>query len=348
MQFASDNWAGAHPKIVQGLIELTEGFAPAYGGSSLDQAVVVRFNEIFEREVQVFFVGTGTCANALALAAVNRPGGVVFCHREAHLVEDECGATEYLTGGARLYQVAGRLGRIDLGNLARAVDRHAAAHIRHGQPMAVSLTQATEIGTVYRPEQIALLGAFCHEHALPLHMDGARFANALITLGLTPAQMTWKQGVDIVSFGATKNGCWCAEALIFMDPAMATQTAFLRKRAAQHFSKSRFISAQFMAYFENDLWLQLARHANATASRLAEAIRDSKSIRLAWQPEANEVFAVMRRSTAEWLKSRGADFYSWRLPHLHTESIGEDEDLFRFVTNFSTTNEEVERFCALI
>ena len=348
MQFASDNWAGAHAKIVQALIDQTEGFAPAYGASALDRSVGEIFNAIFEREVAVFFVATGTASNALALAAVNQPGGVVFCHREAHMVEDECGAAEYLTGGARLHPVAGALGRLDLTELTDAVDRHDAAMVRAGQPMAVSLSQASEVGTIYQLEDIAKVATFCRQRGLPLHMDGARFANALVTLNVTPAEMTWKQGVDLVSFGATKNGCWCAEALVFMRPEMAAHAAFLRKRAAQLISKSRFIAAQFTAYFENDLWLDLARHANAAARRLADAIGSSENARLAWQPQANEVFAVIRRDKAAHLRACGATFLPWRLPHLSNVQMGDAESLYRLVTSFATSHDEIERFCALI
>ncbi|NJA04724.1 low specificity L-threonine aldolase [Methylococcaceae bacterium WWC4] len=344
MNFASDNWAGAHPAIAQQLLAASAGFAAPYGASELDRAVEQRFNELFEREVAVYFVGTGTAANSLALAAINRPGGVTFCHREAHMLEDECGAPEFFTHGARLAAVDGELGKLDPAKLAAEIRRFPADFIHAGQPMAVSITQASEIGTVYRPDEIAAIAEVAQTHGLPLHMDGARFANALVALNLTPADMTWKLGVDIVSFGATKNGCWCAEALVFMNPAAAKDLPFIRKRAAQLFSKSRFIAAQFQAYLHDGLWLALARHANAMAARLQQGIAASARARLAWPAEANEVFAILTKADAARLRSAGAVFYPWNPPHAVPGLLAEHETLVRLVASFATQPDDVERF----
>ena len=231
-----------------------------------------RFTEIFEREVAVFFVGTGTAANSLSLAAFNQPGGISFCHREAHVIEDECGAPEYLIGRLAAACRRWRAGQASTpDNLERAIGRFAPEFVHCGRPMAVSITQATEVGTVYSLDEIEAISAIAKQHDLPLHMDGARFANALVALDTTPAEMTWKRGVDILSFGGTKNGCWCAEAVVLFDLDRAEELAFLRKRAAQLFSKSRFIAAQFDAYFEDDLWLETAapcqRHGRAAGGR---------------------------------------------------------------------------------
>ncbi|PAQ02771.1 low specificity L-threonine aldolase [Mesorhizobium mediterraneum] len=348
MNFASDNWAGAHPSIAAGLSAHAGGFSTAYGDGALDQAVYQRFNEIFEREVAVFFVATGTAANSLSLTTYNKSGGISFCHRESHVIEDECGAPEYFTGGSRLYAVDGALGKIDPNKLEAAVDRFAPEIVHSGRPMAVSITQSTEVGTIYSLNEIARISAIAKHHKLPLHMDGARFANALVALETTPAEMTWKRGVDILSFGGTKNGCWCAEAVVLFDLDRARELAFLRKRAAQLFSKSRFVAAQFEAYFKDGLWLDTARHANAKAARLAAAIGDSPSARLAWLPQANEVFAVMKKAEAERVQMAGAAFYDWHKPHDFDGHIGEDEALYRFVTSFATTAEEVDRFGRLI
>jgi threonine aldolase len=348
MFFASDNWAGAHPAIAENLQRHSGGFAAAYGTSDLDKAIERKFNEIFEREVAVYFVGTGTAANSLALAAVNRPGGVSFCHREAHLIEDECGAPEYFTGGARLQPVEGALGRLDPNSLRHELNRFPPGFVHAGQPMAVSITQATEVGTVYALDAIEEIAGVCREYSLPLHMDGARFANALVSLGCTPAQMTWKAGVDIVSFGATKNGCWCAEALVFLNPVDAEHLPFIRKRAAQLFSKTRFIAAQFHAYFEDGLWLAMAGHANRMAALLADTMRQKEGIRLAWEPQANEVFALMDENKARNLQAAGAIFYDWNLPHAHTIDLGESERLYRFVTSFATAEADVVQFGKLL
>ncbi len=348
MNFASDNWAGAHPLISQRLLEASAGFAAAYGASELDRQIEQRFNELFEREVAVYFVSTGTAANSLALAAVNRPGGVSFCHREAHMLEDECGAPEFFTHGARLAPVDGDHGKIDPHHLQAEIQRFPPDFVHAGQPMAVSITQATEIGTLYQPDEISAIAEIAKQYNLPLHMDGARFANALVALDLTPAEMTWKRGVDIVSFGATKNGCWCAEALIFMDPNMGRDLPFIRKRAAQLFSKSRFIACQFETYLQDDLWLKLARHANAMAQCLATGIIQSSNVRLAWQPKANEVFAIFDKAHVELLREQGAVFYLWNPPRANPNLLQSDEVLVRLVTSFATEEGQVERFIALL
>ncbi|MEQ1938205.1 low specificity L-threonine aldolase [Mesorhizobium sp. CN5-321] len=346
MFFASDNWAGAHPRIADSLSANAEGFAAAYGNGSLDKAVAERFNEIFEREVSVFFVATGTAANSLAMASLTRPGGIVLAHREAHMIEDESGAPEYLTGGARVKPVDGALGRIEPALLDRAIRQPATRFPHGGQAVAVSITQSTESGTVYSLEEIEAIGAIARGHGLPFHMDGARFANALVSLGTTPAEMTWKRGVDVLSFGGTKNGCWCAEAVVFMDPKAAKEFPFLRMRAGQLFSKSRFVAAQFDAYLKDGLWLETARHSNALAAQLAKAIEGSGLARLGWKPQANEVFAVIRSEAAERLKKAGAVFYEWDAPA--GLDLAADERLFRFVTSFATTQQDVDRFAELI
>jgi threonine aldolase len=352
MFFASDNWAGVHPRVAENLQRHSGGFASAYGSSDLDRAVEQRFNAIFEREVAVFFVGTGTAANALALAAINRPGGVTLCHREAHMIEDECGAPEYFTGGARLHPVDGiglaGVGKMDPAKLRRELDRFPPDFVHAGQPMAVSVTQATEAGTLHTLDEIAAIADVARGRGLPLHMDGARFANALVALGCTPAEMTWKAGVDIVSFGATKNGCWCAEALVFLDPAQARQLPYIRKRAAQLFSKTRFMAAQFDAYLDDDVWLGSARHANAMAARLADLLRQADGIRLLWEPQANEVFPVMTKARMAQFEAAGVRFYPWNPPHGLEEMIGEDERLCRFVTSFATLDDHIGAIEALI
>ncbi|MDO8843426.1 low specificity L-threonine aldolase [Methylicorpusculum sp.] len=348
MFFTSDNWAGVHPAIAQRLSEESSGFSAAYGASELDKRVEKRFNTLFEREVAIFFVGTGTAANALALAAVNRPGGVSFCHREAHMIEDECGAPEFFTHGARLAPVDGENGKIDPGNLKAEIARFPPNFIHAGQPMAISITQATEIGTLYQRDEIKAIAAIAKAKQLPLHMDGARFANALAALNLTPAEMTWQCGVDIVSFGATKNGCWCAEALVFMEPGMAKDLPYIRKRAAQLFSKTRFIAGQFDAYLDDDLWLNLARHANAMADYLQKGIEQAQNARLAWHTQTNEVFCIMTKDFAAYLKQQGALFHEWNPPRAKAGLLAENEVLTRLVTSFATEKAHVDRFIELL
>jgi threonine aldolase len=346
--FASDNWAGAHPKIAAALSAHAGGYEPAYGSGELDKSVYRRFSEIFERDVEVFFVATGTAANALSMIACNRIGGVAFCHAEAHMTVDEFGALGFFTGGARTAPVPGTLGRIDALALDRAIARYSADLMQAGQPMAVTITQATEIGTIYALDDIAAVSAAAKKHRLPLHMDGARFANALAALGVTPAEMTWKNGVDIVSFGGTKNGCWMAEAVVVLNPELGRDLPMLRQRAGQTFSKSRFMAAQFEAYLADDLWLETARHANAMTARLADTLRASNRVRLAWEPQANEVFAIVGREKAEQMRAAGARFHEWGVPQSFDGDVAEGEAIYRFVTSFATTADDVDKFGALI
>lgn len=348
MIFASDNWAGAHPAIARRLLDESAGFSSPYGCSELDELVEQKFSELFEREVAVFFVGTGTAANSLALASVNRPGGVAFCHREAHMVEDECGAPEFFTHGARLVPVDGDNGKMDPHHLQAEINRFPPGFVHSGQPMAISVTQATEIGTLYQSEEITAISKIAQAKGLPLHMDGARFANAVAALQLTPAELSWKLGVDILSFGATKNGCWCAEALVYMNPEMAKDLPFIRKRAGQLFSKTRFIASQFDAYLQDNLWLALAAHANAMGQRLQDGIRQSRHARLAWHAETNEIFCIVDKAKAAWLRQQGAVFYDWNPPHAKQDDIAEHEVLLRLVTSFASQPQQIDRFVELL
>lgn len=344
MFFASDNWAGAHTAINERLMRESTRFAAAYGTSDLDKAIEQKFNEIFEREVAVFFVGTGTAANSLALASIARPGGITFCHSEAHVIEDECGAPIYFSNASRLMQAAGPHGKMLPENLKAAINRFPPGSIHQGQPMAITMTQATEAGTVYSLDEIETIGQIAKKFNLPLHMDGARFANALTALDTTAAEMTWKRGVDILSFGGTKNGCWCAEAIVYMDPKMAEDLPFIRKRSAQLFSKTRFMAAQFEAYFQDNLWLDLARQANAMASRLRKGFAASNSARLAWPTQSNELFVVINKQKAETARAKGAHFYDWVVPQDMQGTLTPDETLIRLVTSFATVETDVDQF----
>lgn len=346
MIFVSDNWAGAAPEISQALSDNAQGMVPAYGTSDLDERVRQNFNEIFEHEVSVFFVGTGTVANSLALASMNKPGGILMCHREAHIIEDECGAPEFFTSGCRLLAIDGADGKMDIDLLTREMKRVHEIFVHHGQPMGVSMTQATEAGTIYSLEETARIADIAHGVDVPLHMDGARFANAMVQLGATPAEMTWKQGVDVMSFGGTKNGCWCAEALIFFNPKLAEQMPYLQKRAGQLYSKSRFITAQFEAYFNNNLWVELATYANGMADQLRAGMAASNRIRTAWNGQANEIFAIMQSRDAAKLQQVGARFAEWEAPHNLAGSLGDNEKMYRFVTSFATTKEDIDQFFA--
>lgn len=346
MIFSSDNWSGAHPAVAEALAREAGVAGAAYGNSEADGRVARHFAEIFEREVSVFFVGTGTAANALALAAFARPGGVILCHDDAHIRVDECGAPEFFAT-ARLSTVPGAAGRMDLAALAAALDAFDPAFVHGGQPMAVSISQATEAGTFYRLEEIAAVAALAHGRGLPLHMDGARFANAAAALGASPADMTWRAGVDVLSFGATKNGCWCAEAILFFDPQKAAEFAFVHKRGGQLFSKTRFIAAQFEAYLKDGLWLRLAAQSNAMADRLRDGLKASATgARLAWPTQGNEVFAIVPDALIATARAAGAQFYDW--PADSAADLSSDETMIRLVTSWNTTDEEVDSLLRIV
>lgn len=349
MIFASDNWAGASDRVMAALTEQAGHVTPAYGTDALSKTVAQRFNEIFEREVTVFFVGTGTAANALAIASYCRPGGVVFGHAQAHILVDEANALEFLGGGAKVVGLEGQGGKLTPQALADGLARHPRGGFHHGQPVAVSLSQITELGQAYSPDEIAAVAAVARERDLAVHMDGARFAGAVAGLGLSPAEVTWKAGVDVLSFGGTKNGCLAAEAVVFFDPAGARDFGFARQRVGHGFSKAWFIAAQFAAYLEDGHWLDLARQTNARAARLAEAIRSSDGARLALEPAANEVIAVLQSSLDDRLKAAGAVYYPWSAAGLPADVLpGGDEVLVRFVTSFRTSDDEIDRFAAVV
>ncbi len=348
MIFSSDNWAGVHPAISEALAKAGGGFDPAYGSGDWDKRVADRFNAIFERDVAVFFVATGTAANSLALASVARPGGIIFASQDAHILTDESGAPEYLSGGSRVRAVDGPVAKIDPDKLEAALAHFVDAPVHFGQPGAISITQATEAGTVYSLDEIGAISAIAKREKLPLHMDGARFANALVSLGCSPAEMTWKRDVDMLSFGGTKNGCWCAEAVVFFDPEKARDFPFYRMRAGQLHSKSRFIAAQFDAYLSDDLWLKSAGHANAMTAALADAFAHSGRARLPFAPQANELLPIMPKATVKRLQEAGARFYDWHPQPGFDGEIGDDEVMCRFVTSFATTEEDVAAFGRLL
>ncbi|MFZ1814052.1 MAG: low specificity L-threonine aldolase [Rhizobiaceae bacterium] len=347
MYFASDNCAGAAPQITEALARHSGGFMESYGDSKLDAAVQRSFSELFERDVTVLTVSTGTAANSLALACAMKPGGIALAYREAHVIGDECGSPEFFMGAGRLEPLDGTLGKISMDSLAGNLERLNPPFLHHGRAIALTLTQATEAGTVYTVDEITALADRAKATGLKVHMDGARFANALATLNVSAAEMTWKAGVDMLSFGGTKNGCWCAEALVLFDSAMAEDARYLHKRSGQLFSKNRFVSAQFEAYLKDGLWLDMARHSNAMAQDLADIVRKADTIRLAWEPQCNEVFFLTSRATAERLRKAGATFHEMPAPAF-LGPLDRGEGMFRLVTSFATSRKDTTSFAALL
>lgn len=341
MNFASDNWAGATPEVMAAVTRHNEGFSPAYGDDPLSAAVTRRFSELFEREVEVWFTATGTASNSLGLAGLSRPGGVVFCSEDAHVHTDESGAMEFQSGGMKLVPVHSPLGLVDAGALAAALQRHPAGG--RSVPVALTLTNASEWGTVYPVAQVAELARIARGRGAAVHMDGARFGNAVAALGVTPAELSWKAGVDFLSFGATKNGCWAAEAIVVFTPGLLPDMEQRRQRAGHTFSKARFVAAQFEGHLEDGNWLRRAAHANAMAERLRVGLRGSKSARLGWESQINEVFAVIPKAALARLRAAGGAAHEWP-----GEGLAADEVLVRLVTSWATTGDEVEGFLGLV
>lgn len=334
MNFCSDNTAGAHPRILAALSAANGGAVMPYGNDELTRRVEARISEVFERDCAVFLVGTGTAANVLCLAALTPPWGVVFCHPGAHINCDECGAPEFYTGGAKLTAVPGADGKIAAADLDAAIKGAGVVH--HAQPAAISLTQATEAGTVYTQAEIGAIAEVARRHRLGLHVDGARFANALVRLGCRPADISWRAGVDALSFGATKNGAFAAEAVVIFDRARAETLGFRRKRGGQLWSKMRFLAAQFEAYLGDDLWLANARHANAMAAALGQGLAAVPGARIEFPVEANEIFVTLPELVIRGLEADGFKFYRWE----------EGSQLLRLVTAFDTDPAHVEAFLA--
>jgi threonine aldolase len=337
MNFTSDNSYGAWPEIVAAVGAAATGAVPSYGEDALTAKVRARLAELFERELAVFPVISGTAANALALATLVPPHGAIFCHGESHIAVDECGAPEFFTHGAKLVVLEGVDAKLVPDTLERALGRFQKGFVHHVQPAALSITQSTELGTVYRPGEIAALSALAHAHAMLVHMDGARFANALAHLGCTPAEATWRAGVDAMSFGATKNGALGAEAVIFFNPAEARDFEYRRKKAGHLLSKMRFVSAQFDAYLMGTRWLEHAARANSLARKLAAGLGGVAGAELAHPVEANAVFAYLPDATVARLRRLGASFYDWSPP-------GDGRTLVRLVVSFATPEEDVQRF----
>ncbi len=340
MNFASDNTAPVAPAILDAIAQANHGYARGYGNDDWTQGVERKLSEIFERDVAVFLVSTGTASNALALAQVTPPWGVVFCHVESHIATDECGAPEFFGGGLKLSGLPGDAAKISPETLQTALAGYGDLAPHQMIASALSITQANEAGTIYRPDEIAVLSEIAHRRSLAVHMDGARFANALVRLNATPAQLTWQSGIDVLSFGATKGGALAAEAVVVFDPARAAFMAERRKRGGHLQSKHRFLAAQFAAYLADGLWLKLARHANAMADRLAQRLQ-AIGLPPVWPVEANLVFVILPHALDARLKAAGANYY---LRPSETLTIGDDQVLARLVTSFATENDDVERF----
>jgi len=327
--FASDNVTSACPEVMDAVIAANSGIAGSYGDDEWSLALKNKLSEIFETEIEVFLAVTGTASNALALSALAPVFGKIYCHELSHINTDECGAPELFTGGAKLIPMRSSNGRIDAGDLAETIRGSGNVHVT--QPSVVSVTMSCETGTVYKLDEIKAISKIAHDNKMSVHMDGARFANALVSLDVSPAEMTWKSGVDVLTLGGTKNGCLAAEAVIFFKPEMVGNFPFLHKRSGQLLSKMRFISSQLEAYLTDDVWLRNARHANAMAKILSEGLNSFTNIKLAYPTQSNEVFVLLPRDVVDYLNSSGYD--------INEEEL--DGKAVRFVTAWNSELKDI-------
>jgi len=336
IDYRSDNTGRAAPEILEALIRANHDTALGYGADEWTATLQRRFSELFETAVRVFPVATGTAANALSLASLGPSWGIVYCSEVAHINTAEANATGFFGGGIKLAAIGGEHGRISADRLAEALAGIAPGQIHRGQPSAVNLTQATDLGGVYTLDQIRAVVEVARARGLKLHMDGARFANALARLGCAPAEATWRAGIDIMSFGATKNGGALCDAIVVFAPDIAEIVAVQLRRAGQVWSKMRFASAQLIAYVENGLWLDLARASNAVAARIAAGLQDVPGARLLAPVEANEIFLELPSTTMDALEADGFQFYR------------RSRGLARFVCRFDTTEAEADALLAAL
>lgn len=333
MDFRSDNTAAIAPALFAAMAAANEGTAAGYGGDDLSARLDGAFGEFFEASVKVFPVSTGTAANGLALAHICPPWGRIIAHREAHIERDECGATGFFSG-AQLDLLDGDHAKLSEDRLAAHLAAHAPG-VHSAPPRALSLTQATERGTVYTPDELRALTDLAHDAGLKVHMDGARFANAVVALGCAPADISWRAGVDVLCLGATKSGGYACEAVVFFDPAMAEDFAYCRKRAGQLGCKSRFAAAQWLAWLDPAVWHQHAAHANACAQIIARAAQPL----LTAPAQTNQIFVKLGDAEKAWLRAQGFAFYDWG-------SVGSGE--VRLVTSWQTTIKEAEQAAAAL
>jgi threonine aldolase len=336
IDYRSDNTGRAAPEILEALVRANTGTALGYGGDEWTAQLQQRYSDLFETSVRVFPVATGTAANALSLASLGPSWGLVYCSEIAHINTSETNAAGFFGGGLKLVSVPGTYGRIDPGALGQMLASIQPGQIHRGQPVAVNLTQASDLGAVYRVDDVRAITETAKRHGLKVHMDGARFANALARLQCSPADVTWRSGIDILSFGATKNGGALCDAIVIFDQALANGLAVQLRRAGQTWSKMRFASAQLMAYIENDLWLRMAQSSNAIAARIAGGIANVADVKLLAPVEANELFLEMPSAMLDALERDGFLFYR------RSPTLG------RFVCRFDTTEAEADALVAAL
>ncbi|MBF0573835.1 MAG: low specificity L-threonine aldolase [Desulfamplus sp.] len=361
MFFGSDNQTGASLQVLEMVNAANKGYAHGYGDDQWTRKAIDSLKEIFECDLEVYFVSTGTASNSLALSCLVKPWESVLCHSHAHIILDESTTPELFTGGARLVPISKGEGKITADNLIEYFKKAGTNFPHNSQARALSITQTSECGLVYTPDEIKELSFVVKqdgigngktnekESGLKIHMDGARFANALASIGCTPAELSWRSGVDVLSLGATKCGALFAEAVIFFDKKLAEPFIYHRKRTGHLISKTRFIGAQFAGWLQDNHWLALAGNANTQAAQLAKDILSFKELKLTWPVQANELFVIMPANLANSLHEAGAEFYYWYIDALPSNiKLGNGEVIIRLVTSFATEDKHREDFCELI
>jgi threonine aldolase len=331
MNFKSDHIIGISPEIMQAIVEANQGTQNSYGQDEYSSQLTKVFSDVFEKDVSVYLTSTGTAANSLGLSALVKPFESIYAHKDAHIYNDECNAPTLFTGGAKIVALDGKNGKIDTNLLKEAIENDLTSGPHVSKPGCISLTQGTEWGTVYSLEELSKIKGISQKYDLPIHMDGARFTGSLVHLGVTPAEMTWKMGVDVMSFGATKNGAMSAEAVVFFNKDYAKNFDYLQKRSGQLMPKMRFFACQFLAHFKDDLWIKNARHSNKMAQDLFKIFQNFGFESL-YPIDINEIFIALSPSLMQSLEESGAGFHQW------------NKNICRFVTSAFTTSEDLESF----
>jgi threonine aldolase len=348
MNFGSDNQAGASQQVIDAVVAANAGNAHGYGGDPWSGRAIDLLRETFRCDLEAFFVPTGTAANSLALSCLAQPWEIILCHNHAHILNDEATAPEFFTGGARLIGISQHDGKLEPRHLSEYFQYAGREYPHNSRATVLNITQASEDGLVYTPDEIATLCSLAKKEQLKIQMDGARFANAVAALKCAPADISWKAGVDVLCLGATKNGALACEVVLFFDKKLGEQFIYRRKRSGHLISKSRFIGAQMEAWLQEGYWLQLAAHANECAAKLSKELAAIPGIRITWPTQANEIFVVLSKKSVERLRAAGAEFYEWPLTGLPpTTTINSGETYVRLVTSFLTTDSELQKFCSI-
>ena len=334
--FASDNVTPACPEIMDAINQANKGCVDSYGNDKWSMALDKKFSELFEKDVKVFTAVTGTAANSLALSSITPSYGNIYCHKISHINVDECGAPEFFTGGAKLITIDGKNGKFNADELQKNIRGSGIAH--NTQPSSVSITQSCETGVIYKPDEILKITQVAKENDMKIHMDGARFSNAIVSLNKSPAEVTWKLGIDVLTFGGTKNGCLDAEAIIFFNPDQVNNFQYLQKRSGQLLSKTRFLSSQLNAYITNGVWLKNAKHANTMAKILSEKLSRINSLELTYPTESNEIFIKIPKNIQEHLNKKG---YSAIPDDMFDGSVG-------LVSSWNTNSNDIDKLIKTI